>query len=146
MLLHQDGSIHQWVPGCQWDLIVTMDDATSEHYSMVFVEQDMDTANRYLREQYLPAFNAEFMQPAMEEGTSFVPCDARQIEDILCEHFDRVVGKDNCVSFEGIKLQIPQDRVLRYPEGDLAVFHGPRLLARFTADGQPFGEEMKKAA
>jgi len=37
-------------------------------------------------------------------------------------------------------------RVLRYPEGDLAVFHGPRLLARFTADGLPFVEEMKKAA
>jgi len=250
MLLHQDGSTHQWVPGCQWDLIVTMDDATNEHYSLFFVEQegtassfqgirdviaarglfcslytdrgshywhtpeaggkvdkvnltqvgramkqlgiemipsyspeargrsermfathqerlvkelalfditDMIAANRYLREQYLPAFNAEFMQPAMEEGTSFVPCIASQIENILCEHFDRVVGKDNCVSFEGLKLQIPQDRVrmhyvkvkvrvLRYPEGDLAVFHGPRLLARFTADGQPFGEEMKKAA
>jgi len=249
MLLHQDGSTHQWVPGCQWDLIVTMDDATNEHYSMFFVEQegtassfqgirdviaarglfcslytdrgshywntpeaggkvdkvnltqvgramkqlgiemipayspeargrsermfathqerlvkelalfgitDMDTANRYLREQYLPAFNAEFMQPAMEEGTSFVPCIASQIEDILCEHFDRVVGKDNCVSFERLKLQIPQDRVrmhyvkvkvrvLRYPEGDLAVFHGPRLLARFAADGQPFGEEIKAA-
>jgi len=33
MLLHQDGSTHQWVPGCQWDLIVTRDDATSTLYS-----------------------------------------------------------------------------------------------------------------
>ena len=23
MMLHQDGSTHEWVPGCQWDLIVT---------------------------------------------------------------------------------------------------------------------------
>lgn len=30
MMLHQDGSTHEWVPGCQWDMIVTMDDATSE--------------------------------------------------------------------------------------------------------------------
>ena len=30
MMLHQDGSTHEWVPGCQWDLIVTLDDATSE--------------------------------------------------------------------------------------------------------------------
>ena len=29
MMLHQDGSAHQWVPGQYWDLIVTMDDATS---------------------------------------------------------------------------------------------------------------------
>lgn len=40
MLLHQDGSTHQWVPGKMWDLIVTMDDATSEIYSMFFVEQE----------------------------------------------------------------------------------------------------------
>ena len=40
MLLHQDGSRHEWVPGKLWDLIVTLDDATSEHYSMFFVEEE----------------------------------------------------------------------------------------------------------
>jgi transposase len=40
MLLHQDGSTHAWVPGQMWDLIVTMDDATNEHYSMFFVEEE----------------------------------------------------------------------------------------------------------
>ena len=40
MMLHQDGSTHQWVPGQLWDLIITLDDATSEHYSMFFVEQE----------------------------------------------------------------------------------------------------------
>ena len=36
MLLHQDGSTHEWAPGKRWDLVVTMDDATNEHYSMFF--------------------------------------------------------------------------------------------------------------
>ena len=40
MMLHQDGSTHEWVPGKTWDLIVTMDDATNEHYSMFFCEQE----------------------------------------------------------------------------------------------------------
>ena len=40
MLLHQDGSTHEWVPGHHWDLIVTMDDATNEHYSMLFCEEE----------------------------------------------------------------------------------------------------------
>ena len=40
MMIHQDGSSHQWVPGKQWDLIVTMDDATNEQYSMFFVEEE----------------------------------------------------------------------------------------------------------
>jgi hypothetical protein len=40
MLLHQDGSRHEWVPEQRWDLIVTMDDATGEHYGMEFVEEE----------------------------------------------------------------------------------------------------------
>jgi len=40
MMLHQDGSRHEWVPGKLWDLIVTMDDATSKHYSMFFVDEE----------------------------------------------------------------------------------------------------------
>ncbi|MGN8545165.1 helix-turn-helix domain-containing protein [Bradyrhizobium sp. 13971] len=41
MLLHQDGSRHVWIEGLPArDLIVTMDDATSEVYSMVLVEEE----------------------------------------------------------------------------------------------------------
>ena len=40
MMLHQDGSTHAWVADVQWDLIVTMDDANSEHTSMFFVEEE----------------------------------------------------------------------------------------------------------
>jgi transposase len=40
MMLLQDGSRHEWVPGQQWDLIVTMDDANSEVYSMFFCEEE----------------------------------------------------------------------------------------------------------
>jgi transposase len=40
MMMHQDGSTHQWIPGIQWDLIATMDDATSEHYSLFFVDEE----------------------------------------------------------------------------------------------------------
>src|SRR5882724_10650395 len=41
MLLHQDGSRHGWIEGLPaMDLIVTMDDATSEIYSMLLVEEE----------------------------------------------------------------------------------------------------------
>lgn len=40
MIVHQDGSNHEWVAGQKWDLIVTMDDATNEHYSMFFCEEE----------------------------------------------------------------------------------------------------------
>lgn len=40
MMIHQDGSTHEWVPEKQWDLIVTMDDADNYIYSMFFVEEE----------------------------------------------------------------------------------------------------------
>lgn len=250
MILHQDGSTHEWVPGQKWDLIVTMDDATSEHYSMFFVDEegtrssfrgvgevirakglfsslytdrgthywhtseaggkvdknnltqfgramaqlnigmipayspeargrserafrthqdrlpkelafyditDMEEANRYLRQTYLPAHNAEFSQPSLEEGEAFVEWVGVHLDDILCEQFDRVVGRDNCVSFEGMKLQIPPDRhrchyikatvkVHRYLDDTLAVFHGPRKLAGYDSNGILSSERVKAIA
>jgi hypothetical protein len=40
MMLRQDGRRHEWVGDQRWDLIVTMDDATHEHYAMQFVEEE----------------------------------------------------------------------------------------------------------
>lgn len=40
MMIHQDASTHEWVPGKVWDLVVTMDDATGEIYSAFFIEQE----------------------------------------------------------------------------------------------------------
>jgi len=40
MMLHQDGSSHEWITGCFWDLIITLDDANSEIYSGFFVEEE----------------------------------------------------------------------------------------------------------
>jgi transposase len=250
MLLHQDGSTHAWVPGQQWDLIVTMDDATNEHYSMFFVEQegtassfqgvrdvivvrglfcalytdrgshywttpeaggkvdkvnltqfgeamkrlgiemipayspeargrserafathqarlpkelalagitDMAAANRYLDEVYRPAFNREFSHLAREEGSAFVPFLGGNLDEVLCEQYERTVGKDNCVRFEGLVLQIPADRhryhyvkakvrVHRYADGGLAVFHGPRRLAAYGTDGRLVEPDDLRAA
>jgi hypothetical protein len=240
MMLLQDGSTHEWVPGKKWDLISTMDDATNEQYSMFFVHEEgthssfqgvqevmdkrglfssfytdrgshywitpeaggkvsktqltqfgramnqlgvqmipsycpeargrierafrthqdrlpkelahhgittIEEANRYLSHVYLPVFNAEFMRPAAQEGTAFIPWVGPDIHDILCEHHQRVVTKDNCVSFEGKTLQIPPDqyrchyvkatvRVHRYIDGSTAIFHGPRKLAEYDNQGK----------
>ena len=40
MMIHQDASTHKWIKEVYWDLVVTMDDATSEIYSIFFVEQE----------------------------------------------------------------------------------------------------------
>ena len=40
MLPHLDGSDHESVEGARWDLIVTVDDASNEHYSMFFRREE----------------------------------------------------------------------------------------------------------
>lgn len=250
MMLHQDASTHQWVEGKKWDLVVTMDDATNEHYSMFFVYEEgtassfrgvkdviskrglfsslytdrgshywytpqvggkvsktnltqfgramanlsiqmipsyspeargrserafsthqnrlprelvangintMEQANQYLAEVYLPAFNAEFMRTPSEQGTAFIQWVGSDLDDILCEQYERTVNPDNCVSFEGKKLQIPPDkyrchyvkaqvRVHKYMHGSLAVFHGPRKLADYDGKGKLKEGQSQNAA
>ena len=117
----------------------------------------MDAANRYLEQVYMPNHNAEFALPASEPGSAFVPYIGTRLPDILCSQFERTVGNDNCVSFEGRKLQIPasstrahyvktQVRVHRYVDGTMALFHGPRRLAVYDTQGQPIVQELKQAA
>jgi hypothetical protein len=117
----------------------------------------MSVANRYPDEVCRPAFNREFSHPAREEGSAFVPFLGGSLDDVLCEHYERTVGKDNCVRFEGLVLQIPADRhrchyvkakvrVHRYADGSLAVFHGPRRLASHAADGHLVELDRKAVA
>jgi transposase len=239
MMLHQDGSRHEWVSGQWWDLIVTLDDATSEVCSGFFVAEEgtmstfralaeviaakglfcslyadrgshywhtpaaggkvdpdnptqvgralkqlgveliaayspeargrsermfgtlqkrlpqelrlagittMEEANRFLAEAFWPAHNRRFACSAAEAGSAFVPF-AGVLEDMLCVQEERVVAGDNTVRYRNRVLQIPADRhrhhyvkarvrVHEYPDGRLAVFHGPRCLARYDAAGE----------
>jgi hypothetical protein len=107
----------------------------------------MAAANWFLAEQFLPAFNQRFTVQAEEPGTAFVPWIGAGLADLLCVQEERGVATDNTVHYQGQRLQIPQDphrfhyvkvtvRVHEYPEGTLAVFHGPRCLARYTAGGE----------
>lgn len=239
MMLHQDASTHRWVPEQVWDLVVTMDDATGEHTSMFFCDQEgtassfhglgqtiaryglfaslycdrgshyfttpqaggkvdkahltevgralkqlgiehiaayspeargrserafqthqgrlpqelaragittMAGANRYLEQVYRQGHNREFGVPSTLQGTAYVAFLSGSLPDILCEQHERTVGNDNCVSFEGLSLQLPADdlrhhyvrtkvRVHRYVDATLAIFHGPRKLAAYDQQG-----------
>jgi len=249
MMLHQDGSTHEWVAGRIWDLIVTLDDATSEIYAASFVDEEgtmssfralhqviaerglfcalyadrgshywhtpeaggkvdkdnptqvgralaqlgieliaayspqargrsermfatlqdrlpkelalagittMAEANRFLAEVFLPRHNARFARPPEDTGSAFVPF-VGSLEDILCIQEERVVGNDNTVRYKNRILQIPADRhrrhyvkarvrVHEYPDHSLAVFHGPRRLARYSVEGELIDETDRTAA
>src|SRR3954469_9141725 len=105
----------------------------------------IEAANRWLTTVYIPHHNTRFAVAPAEEGTAFVPF-VGVLEDILCVQDERVVGNDNTVRYAGRVLQIPEQRHRRhfvkaavcvhaYPDGRLAIFHGPLRLADYEPDG-----------
>jgi hypothetical protein len=137
-------------------LFKTWQDRLPKELELAGIE-DMAAANRFLDEQFTPAYNTDFQVTAAESGSAFVPLLDTHIEDILCIQEERTVGRDNCVKYQRKILQIPADqhrchyvkakvRVHGYPDGCYAVFHGPRKLATYDSNGQIKKTEVKQAA
>ncbi len=106
----------------------------------------VEAANAFIRDVYLPAHNARFAVLPAGEGSAFTPIPGVDLDEILCVEEERQVGHDNCVSYRTLKLQIPESpmrphfvkarvKVHVYPDGSHAVFHGPRCIGRYDADG-----------
>jgi hypothetical protein len=109
--------------------------------------KDVAEANAFIRDVYLPDHNRRFSVPAEQPGGAFVAVDEKAWRDILCVHEERRVESDNTLRYKRIVLQIPESperphfvratvRVHEYTDRTLAVFHGPRRLATYTAQGQ----------
>lgn len=106
---------------------------------------NIDDANRFLKQVFLPEFNQRFCVPAQIARNAFIPWKPGNIElnDILCIQDQRIVGNDNTISYKGKTLQIPKDeirysyrktkvKVHEYLDGKIAIFHGPRKLVEFS--------------
>ncbi|MHB8413732.1 MAG: ISNCY family transposase [Candidatus Acidiferrales bacterium] len=239
MMLHIDGSTHRWLGGEQWhDLLVVLDDATSEVYYAQLVEQEststvlralyavvqqrgifcslysdrashfwltpesgqrvdrqrltqvgralrelgiemipayspqargrsernfgtwqrrlpqelrlrgittVEEANRFLREEYLAAFNRKFAVAAAQPESAFVPLGGQDLQRIFAVQQERVVNRDNTVSYGHRILQIERTHwrgtlagcrvmVCEQLDGTLRVFYGPHCVAQFAAE------------
>jgi hypothetical protein len=238
MMLHQDGSRHEWLEGQALDLVVTLDDAAGAIYSAFLIEEegtastfralkevfaehglpmslytdrgshyfrttkageidrgsptqvgralaqlgvehigafspqargrserafgtlqdrlpkelrlagvtDIEAANAFIGDVYLPEHNARFAVDPAGKGSAFTPIPGVDLDEILCVEEERQVGADNCVSYRTLKLQIPESpmrphfvrarvKVHVYPDGSHALFHGPRCIGRYDGNG-----------
>lgn len=252
MLVHVDGSTHQWMPGAKWqpDLMAFIDDATSEVYEAFLCEEEgtqpvlaglktvlekeglfcslytdrgshffhtaeaggtvdrtrltqvgralaqlgiehipsyspeargrmerffgtwqgrlpqelekegittVEAANRYIKEKFMPWHNRKLAVKAREEGSAFVPVQGADLAGILSVQEERVVGKDNTVSWGRRKLQIEAQswrgslakcrvKVCEHVDGTISVRYGPRVVGWYDAEGKALKEEVRQAA
>lgn len=114
-------------------------------------------ANRYLRDVFVPSYNDEFGRLPADPSPAFVPVGTADLDDILCHLEERVVGLDNTITLDGVRLQIPKQRglrtcarrrviVRRHLDGTHTIRLGPRLLARYDRVGQLLADAPKPQA
>jgi hypothetical protein len=109
-------------------------------------------ANRYLREGFIERYNERFARAPADPESAFVALGSKvDLDQILCREDERVVGRDNVVSFEGTPLQIDKQsgrrscaglRVLvrHHLDGSYSVWRAGDLLGRFDAAGKPLSD------
>ena len=240
MMLHIDGSKHQWFGDERWyDLIVIMDDATSEIYYAQLVEEEstrtvmsalreviekqgafcslysdrashffetpragegvdknrltqvgralkelgieaipayspqargrsergfgtwqgrlpnelrlagittVEKANKFLSERYITEFNQKFTVAAAQSGSAFIPVRRRNLELVFTIQHERVVARDNTVSYANKLLQLNRTKlrstlagcrvtVCEQLDGTLSVLYCLNEVGRFSAEG-----------
>jgi transposase len=249
MMLHIDGSQHRWFNDDRWyDLLVLMDDATSEIYYAQLVEQEstrtvmtglrtvieqkglfcalysdrashffltpktgepvdhnrvtqvgralrelgiqlipayspqargrsergfgtwqgrlpqelrlrglttIDAANQFLQQHYISEFNQRFMVKAAERGTAFVPLRRKDLDLVFSLQHERVVARDNTVSFANRRWQIERTKLRGTLAGCRVTLHqhldetfsitfGPHVVGRYQSAAAATESEVSK--
>jgi transposase len=110
----------------------------------------VEQANRYINEGgFLERHNRRFERAPANPDNAFLPLGkGAKVDELLGSVEERIVGRDNVVSFEGVALQIAKQRgrrscaglrvtVNRHFDGSFTVSRAENILGRFDLAGQP---------
>jgi hypothetical protein len=111
-----------------------------------------EAANRFLRQEYVAEFTGRFRVPATERGTAFVPARRKQLDLVFSLQHERVVARDNTVSFANRSWQLERTRlrgtlagcrvtVHEHLDESISITFGPHRVGRYEADGKPWQEK-----
>ena len=116
---------------------------------------NIEDANRYIREVFLPDMNRRFAVAPKEEGSAFVSADGADLDRIFSiRHEGRVVAKDNTVRVNNLVLQLEKSPfrttfagcrvdVLEHRDGTYKILWKNRAIGKYTAQGQKVEPETK---
>lgn len=106
-----------------------------------------DDANDYLQNVFIPKYNRRFTVKPKLEASAFSALPPLDLHLLLSVQHSRVVRNDFCVHFESKRLQLPSSVppslagrkvvVHTFLDESLGVSYKGKLIASFTADGQP---------
>jgi len=99
-------------------------------------------ANQFLRDSYIQEFNARFMVKATERGTAFVPLRRKDLHLVFSLHHERVVARDNTVSFANRVWQLERTKLRgtlagcrvtmhEHLDDTFSITYGPHVVGRY---------------
>jgi len=105
----------------------------------------IEAANQFLREHYISEFNQRFMVKAAERGSAFVPLRRKDLELVFSLQHERVVARDNTVSFAGRNWQLERTKlrgtlagcrvvVHEHLDDTLSITFGPHVVGRYQSE------------
>jgi len=114
----------------------------------------LEEANRFLRAEYIAEFNQRFSKPASQRGTAFVPLRRKDLDLVFSLQHERVVARDNTVSFANKTWQLERCKLRATLAGCRVTIHehldqtisitfGPHLVGRYNAATEPIGPRPK---
>src|SRR5258708_4225925 len=114
----------------------------------------LEQANRFLGEHYIQEFNQRFSKPASERGTAFVPLRRKDLDLVFSLQHERIVARDNTVSFANKVWQLERCKLRATLAGCPVTIHehldepvsitfGPHLVGRYNAQAMPLGFKTK---
>lgn len=117
----------------------------------------LEEANRFLREEYIAEFNQRFSVAASERGTAFVPLRRKDLDLVFSLQHERIVARDNTVSFANRVWQLERSKLRATLAGCRVTIHehldetvsitfGPHLVGRFDSEAVPLVANQKTKA
>ena len=111
-------------------------------------------ANRFLRAEYVPQFNQRFSKPAAQRGTAFVPLRRKDLDLVFSLQHERIVARDNTVSFANQTWQLERSKLRATLAGCRVTIHehldqtisitfGPHLVGRYDDAARPLKFKTK---
>lgn len=108
-------------------------------------------ANEYLVTKFVPAFNRRFTVKPRESESAFTPIPAIDLAMLLSAQHERTVRNDGTVSYGGRMFQLPRLSgrasysrcvvvVHEFIDGTWGVSYHGKVLAHYTADGEPIAK------
>jgi transposase len=117
--------------------------------------KDIESANQFLRSEYIADFNCKFSVAAAQRGSAFVRLRRKDLDWIFSVKHERTVNNDNTIALNNRVFQLDKTRwrdtlagqtvtVHEHLDGRMSIRYGPHVIAHYAVADLPAPAPRKR--